>query len=129
MTDDPFLAISALDDLTRRTFTTPGAGRTGKPFRVLGATDDGLDVQTSRGGKVSLRAEAFDGAVKALADLGAVEPEGWVAVSDETLVAILQSENRDKACASYVLPLLEAVGAVELARTRPARARVARREG
>lgn len=129
MTDDPFLAIRALEDLTRRTFTTPGAGRTGKPFRVLGVTDDGLDVQTSRGGRVSLRAEAFDGAVKALADLGAVEPEGWVAVSDETLVAVLQSENRDKACTSYVLPLLEAVGAVELARTRPARARVARREG
>ena len=60
---------------------------------------------------------------KALGDLGALEEGGWVPISDETLVAVVQSENRDKACTSYVLPLLEAIGWVELERKRPARAR------
>ncbi len=126
--DDPFNAVRELDDLSRRTFTTPAAGRAARPFRVLSTSDDALEVQTSRGGRVTLRAEAFQGALKVLGDLGAVEDGGWVRVSDETLVAVLQSENRDKACSSYVLPLLEACGLIELARTRPARARLPRRE-
>ena len=55
-----------------------------------------------------------------LADWAAAPQPG----RDETLVAVLQSENRERACVSYVLPLLEAVGLIELERARPARARL-----
>jgi hypothetical protein len=126
--EDPFDAIVALEGLRRQTFRTPAAGKSSRPFKVASTTLDSLDVQTSRGGKVTLRCEAFQGAVKVLGDLAPDDPEGWVRISDETLVAVIQSENRDKACTSYVLPLLEAIGHVELARTRPARARLVRRE-
>jgi len=128
VTDDPFDAVCALDDLTRHTFKTPGAGRTGRPFHVTAAGPEGLEVRTSRGGRLTLRAEAFSGALKVLRDLGPLDPEGWVRVSDDTLNAVLQSENRDKAVTSYVLPLLEAAGRVELVRARPARVRATDRE-
>jgi hypothetical protein len=123
---DAFDAVAGLEDLTRRTFHTPGAGQTSKPFTVRKATLEGVEVKTSRGGTVTLRAEAFDGAVKALGDLGVDDPEGWVRTSDDTLLAVLTSENRDHAVASYVLPLLEAAGLIELDRRRPARARTRR---
>lgn len=129
MTDEPFDQVCALPELTRQTFKTPGAGRTGKPFHVTATAPDGLEVETSRGGKITLRAEAFAGAVKVLGDLAPLDPEGWVRVSDDTLCAVLQSENRDKAVTSYVLPLLEATGHVELVRTRPARVRLAAAAG
>lgn len=122
--DDPFERVRALTDLTRQTFKTPAAGKSARPFQVLQSDLDSLTVRTSRGGRVTLRAEAFQTAMKVVSDLAAIEPEGWVRVSDETLVAVLQSENRDKACSSYVLPLLEAAGLLELARVRPARVRV-----
>ncbi|MEZ0229061.1 MAG: hypothetical protein ACAI25_10585, partial [Planctomycetota bacterium] len=75
-----------------------------------------------------LRPEVFSTGVKALVDLGAELPERWVPVSDDTLAAILSSENREKAATSYVLPLLEAAGLVEIERTRPAKVR-AKAEG
>lgn len=121
--DDPFELVKVLKDLRRQTFKTPAAGKSARPFKVLSTEADFLEVQTSRGGRVTLRAEAFQAAHKALGDLGALEEGGWVPISDETLVAVVQSENRDKACTSYVLPLLEAIGWVELERKRPARAR------
>jgi hypothetical protein len=123
---DAYDRVLALTDLKTRVFKTPGAGNVGKPFRVERANQDVLEVRTSTGGRVSLRPESFAAGVKALEDLGATEAERWVPVSDDTLSAILSSENRDKAVTSYVLPLLEAVGLVELARTRPARARAVR---
>lgn len=125
---DAFEAVKALADLTTRTWKTPGAGNTSKPFKVRRAHVDALEVQTSRGGTVLLRAEAFDAAVKALGDLAEGEPgsEGWVGVSDEALCAILSSENREHGVASYVLPLLEGAALVELDRGRPAKARVKR---
>lgn len=125
--EDAFGAVGALPDLTARTWKTPGAGNTSKPFKVRRAHPDAIEVQTSRGGTVLLRAEAFDAAVKALADLGEAEAERWVRVSDEALLAVLSSENRDHAVASYVLPLLEGAGLIELDRGRPARARALRR--
>ncbi len=125
MTDvDPFLAVTALPDLARTTFKTPGAGNVAKPFTVREVGRDEVVLRTSRGGRVTLRAEAFFAAHKALADLGAVEEGGWVRTSDETLGAILATENREHGVTSYVLPLLEAAGLVELDRGRPARARV-----
>lgn len=123
---DAYDAVLAIADLTKRTFQTPGAGNTSKPFTVRAQTPDGLEVKTSRGGTVTLRSEAFDGGLKALADLGVDDPEGWVRASDDTLLAVLSSENRDHAVASYVLPLLEAAGLIDLDRKRPARARVRR---
>lgn len=128
MSDDPFERVLTLPDLKRTTFKTPGSGSSSRPFQVLGASEDGLEVRTSQGGRVTLRAEAFAAAAKAIADLGEVEPEGWVRSSDEALTAVVSSENRDRACVSYVLPLLEAAGLVELDRSRPARVR-ARRPG
>jgi hypothetical protein len=122
--EDAYEAIKALPDLKTRVWKTPGAGATGKPFRVERATSDLLEVRTSQGGRVVLRPEAFAAGLKALEDLGAAEPERWVLVSDETLQAVLASENRDRAVSSYVLPLLEGAGLVELARERPAKARV-----
>ncbi|MGE0708546.1 MAG: hypothetical protein AB7N76_23040 [Planctomycetota bacterium] len=122
--DDPFEALRALPDLKRRTFRTPAAGKAARPFSVLSITDDSLEVRTSTGGRVTLRAEAFQAAEKAVGDLGAIDPDGWVPISDPTLTAVLQSENRDKACGSYVLPLLEALGRVALERSRPARVRL-----
>lgn len=121
---DAFDAVLAIPDLMKRTFQTPGAGASSKPFSVRAQTPDGLEIKTSRGGTVTLRAEAFDGGLKALGDLGQDDPEGWVRASDETLLAVLTSENRDHAVASYVLPLLEAAGLIDLDRRRPARARV-----
>jgi hypothetical protein len=124
--DDPFDAVRALEGLTRTKFKTPAAGKAARPFQVAAQGDDFLEVRTSRGGRVQLRAEAFQGALKVIGDLGAIEPEGWVRASDETLVGVLQSENRDKACSSYVLPLLEEAGLIELERKRPSRVRLAR---
>ena len=121
--EDPFERVKALPELTRTRFQTPGAGRTGKPFHVVSSGDDQLEVRTSTGGRVTLRAEAFQTAPKLIGDLGGLEEGGWVRVSDETLNAVLSGENREKACGSYVLPLLEAAGLVELERTRPARVR------
>jgi hypothetical protein len=123
---DAYDAVLALPDLTKRTFKTPGAGATSKPFTVRAQTPDGLEIKTSRGGTVQLRSEAFDGGLKALGDLGVDDPEGWVRTSDDVLLAVLSSENRDHAVASYVLPLLEAAGLIDLDRSRPARARVHR---
>lgn len=123
---DAFDAVLALPDLMKTTFKTPGAGASSKPFSVRAQTPDGLEVKTSRGGTVTLRAEAFDGGLKALGDLGVDDPEGWVRTSDDTLLAVLTSENRDHAVASYVLPLLEAAGLIDIDRSRPARARVRR---
>jgi len=124
--NDPFDAVSDLPDLKTRSFRTPGAGTTSRPFQVAAAGPDGLEVRTSRGGRVTLRAEAFQGAVKVVSDLSVDDPDGWVRASDETLQAVLQSENRDKAVGSYVLPLLEAAGLVELDRGRPSRVRIPR---
>lgn len=121
--EDPFEDVRALPELTRQRFQTPGAGRSGKPFQVASVSADQLEVRTSRGGKVVLRAEAFQTAPKLIADLGGLEEGGWVRVSDETLNAVLSGENREKACGSYVLPLLEATNWVELERKRPARVR------
>jgi hypothetical protein len=123
---DAFDAVAALPDLTKRTFQTPGSGASSKPFTVRKAELDSVEVKTSRGGTVTLRAEAFDGAIKALGDLGVDDPERWVRTSDDTLLAVLTSENRDHAVASYVLPLLEAAGLIDLDRKRPSRARVRR---
>jgi hypothetical protein len=124
MIDDPFDAVLALPDLATKVWKTPGPGNTAKPFRVAKLKeDDGLQITTSRGGRVPLRPEAFHAAVKALQDLGAVAPERWVPISDETLQAILSGENREHACSSYVLPLLEAAGAIEIDRGRPVKAR------
>ncbi len=120
---DAYDLVLALPDLKTRVFKTPGAGNTSKPFRVERANADGLTVRTSTGGFVPLRPETFSTGVKALADLGAELPGRWVPVSDDTLAAILSSENREKAATSYVLPLLEAVGLVEIERTRPSKAR------
>lgn len=122
--DDPFEALRAQTKITRESFKTPAAGKAARPFKVLSFADDALDVRTSRGGKVTLRSEAFQGALKAIGDLGALDEEGWIRAGDETLVAVIQSENRDKACSSYVLPLLEHLGLVELDRSRPARVRL-----
>jgi hypothetical protein len=122
--EEAYDLVLAIADLKTRIFKTPGAGNTARPFRVERANQDGLTVRTSQGGFVPLRPEAFAAGVKALADLGATLPERWVPVSDDTLAAILSSENREKAATSYVLPLLEAAGLVELDRSRPAKARV-----
>ena len=121
--EDPFEDVRALEGLTRQRFQTPGAGKSGKPFQVSSVSADQLEVRTSRGGRVVLRAEAFQTAPKLIGDLGGLEEDGWVRVSDETLNAVLSGENREKACGSYVLPLLEATGWVELERKRPARVR------
>lgn len=125
---DAYDLVLALPDLKTRVFKTPGAGNTSKPFRVERANAEVLTVRTSAGGTVSLRPEAFSAGVKALSDLGAEQPERWVPVSDDVLAAILSSENRDKAVTSYVLPLLEAVGLVEIARARPSKARAIKQE-
>ena len=80
--DDPFELLKVLKDLRRQTFKTPAAGKSARPFKVLSTEADFLEVQTSRGGRVTLRAEAFQAAHKALGDLGALEEGGWVPISD-----------------------------------------------
>lgn len=120
--------VLALTDLKTRIFKTPGAGNTSKPFRIERANAEGLTVRTSNGGFVPLRPEAFQAGVKALADLGSTLPDRWVPVSDDALAAILSSENREKAATSYVLPLLEAAGLVEILRQRPSKARAILKE-
>ncbi len=122
--EDAYDRVLALADLKTKIWKTPGAGATGKPFRVERATSEVLEVRTSQGGRISLRPETFATGVKALADLGATLEDRWVPVSDDVLTAVLSSENREKACTSYVLPLLEAAGLIEIERKRPSRARV-----
>lgn len=126
--EDAFEAVTALEDLTLRSFRTPAAGARARPFKVAKVGVEQLEVSTSRGGKVPLRAEAFVAAVKILHDLGQDEAleGGWVRISDELLVGVLQAENGERACVSYVLPLLAEAGKIELERSRPARARVPR---
>lgn len=119
-----FEAVAGLPDLRFTTFQTAGGGATARPFKVVGQEEDALLVKTSRGGTISLRAEAFSAALKVLSDLAPDDPQGWVRTSDERLVGVLQGENRDKACSSYVLPLLAAAGKIELDRGRPSRARL-----
>ena len=120
---DAYDVVLAIPDLKTRIWKTPGAGNTAKPFRVERASAETMEIRTSQGGRVPLRPEAFAAGVKALSDLGAVLPERWVLVSDETLQIVMSAENREKACGSYVLPLLEAAGLIEIERTRPAKAR------
>ncbi|MCA8924598.1 MAG: hypothetical protein KDD82_22490 [Planctomycetes bacterium] len=129
--DDAFEAVRTLEDLTTRNFRTPAAGARARPFKVSKTQLDGLEVTTSRGGTIQLRAEAFAAAVKVLHDLGEDEARegGWVPISDELLVSVLQAENHERACSSYVLPLLVEAGKLELDRGRPARARLARPGG
>ena len=74
--DDPFQAIQELPELTATTFSTPAAGKRARPFTVRQATTDGLEIETSRGGTVPLRAEVFYTALKAIGDLGAAEEDG-----------------------------------------------------
>ena len=126
---DPFEELRGLPELRTRTFKTPSAGLSARPFRVIGLDLEGLELKTSRGGRVRVRQDALYTALKALGDLGSVEPEGWVRINDATLQAVLQSEGRGQGYASYVLPLLEATGRVELRRERPAFARLARPGG
>ena len=121
-----FEAVLAVPELRETTFQTAGGGGAARPFKVIGQEPDALLIKTSRGGTVSLRAEAFAAALKVLRDLAPDDPQGWVRTGDETLVAVLQAENRDKACSSYVLPLLAAAGRIELDRGRPSRARIPR---
>jgi hypothetical protein len=120
---DAYDVVLAIPDLKTRVFKTPGAGASARPFRVERASSETMEIRTSQGGRVPLRPEAFAAGVKALQDLGAVLPERWVPVSDETLQIVMSAENREKACGSYVLPLLEAAGLVEIERTRPSKAR------
>ncbi len=124
--EDAWDLVLALPGLTTSVWKTPGSGGTARPFRVARAGDEGLVVSTSKGGRVPLRPEAFRAGAKALEDLGGGSADGWVPVSDDALQAILAGENREHACSSYVLPLLEAAGLVELDRTRPAKARARR---
>jgi hypothetical protein len=121
--DEAFDAVTNLAQLTTRRFETPGGAR-GRPFRVLSSSPDGLQVRTSTGGRLRLRAEVFATAEKLLADLGATEEDRWVFLKDEVLSGVLRGENRDKAVSSYVFPLLEAAGRVEIERKRPARLRL-----
>jgi len=124
--DDGYEAVRAIEDLKRAKLKTPGGNR-GRPFKVLEHNEDELTLRTSGGGKVRLRAETFDTALRILRDLGAVTDGGWVLMKDETLDMVLRGENRDKACTSYVFPLLEAAGKVEIERGRPTRLRLAPR--
>lgn len=124
MFSDPFTLIRELPNVKKTRFQTPGAGKTGRPFQIIKFTEDEIFIRTSRGGRVRLRMEVFQVGEQLLRDLGQVEEDGWVLLSDDTLNTILRGENRDNACSSYVFPLLEAVGLVEIQRSRPVKLRL-----
>jgi hypothetical protein len=122
--DDPYEAIKCIPNLKRTKFKTPG-GKAGRPFQVLKMDDDMISVRTSRGGRVSLRQEVFQVAEQLLRDLGEKEEGHWVLLSDDILTNVLRGQNRDNACSSYVFPLLEATGRIEIDRSRPVKLRLA----
>lgn len=121
--EDPFDRLAGESGIKKLKFHTPG-GKVGKPFQILSFDEDGLKLRTSTGGRVSLRREVFQVAEQLLRDLGSVEEGGWVPMKDETLSMVLRGQNRDKACSSYVFPLLAHLNRVEIKRGRAAQLRL-----
>jgi len=101
---------------------TPDAKR-GAPFSLTAMDEEALLVGTQSGGQV--RIDRFLGPLilKFLSDRRP-ENEGWVQINDPDLKLLSFAENRKTGCLSYLLPALEACGAVELDRARPARVRI-----
>ena len=124
---DAYQSVIEIEGLEGRVFKTPGAGKTSKPFRVAEHDEWGLSLGTSAGGRVKVRAAAFEAALKYLSDFGC-RGDSWLPVSDMGFQDLMRFENDQKACGSYVLPLLEAAGLVEIERKRPARVRLRARE-
>lgn len=123
MIDDPYEAIKNIPKLKKEKFKTPG-GKAGRPFQVLETGDDMMAVRTSRGGKVTIQIEVFQVAEQLLRDLGEKEEGRWVLLSDDVLSGVIRGQNHDKACSSYVFPLLEATGRIEIDRSRPVKLRL-----
>lgn len=124
MIDDPYEAVRQLTNLKKQKFKTPG-GKAGRPFQVLTMDEDMVTVRTSRGGRVKVCNEVFQVAEQLLRDLGEKEAGHWVLLSDDILSNVLRGQNRDNACSSYVFPLLEAAGRIEIDRSRPVKLRLA----
>lgn len=125
MIDDPYEAIKHIPNLKKEKFKTPG-GKAGRPFQVIDMGDDVMSVRTSRGGRVQIQIEVFQVAEQILRDLGEKEEGHWVLLSDDVLSAVLRGQNHDKACSSYVFPLLEAAGRIEIDRSRPVKLRLSK---
>ena len=110
------------DALVGTILQTPDA-KTGKPFRISALEPEGLRIGTSSGGTWRLSASVFDVALKYLGD-HECRGENWLPINDRWFREILLAENDGKACASYVLPILEHVGLVEIQHQRPNRVRL-----
>lgn len=103
--------------------TTPDKAA-GKPFVVEEIGLEGVEVRTSRGGRVKIGLFTFDTAVKYLSDLG-MRGERWLPVKDEGLQMLLNSENDRVRASSYVISILEAAGVIDVVHTRPNKVRLA----
>jgi hypothetical protein len=95
----------------------------GKPFTVESIDLEGIEVRTSRGGKVKMGLFVFDTAIKYLTDLG-IRGERWLPVKDEGLQMLLNSENDRVRASSYVISILEAAGMIDVVHTRPNKVRL-----
>lgn len=103
--------------------TTPDKAA-GKPFVIESVDLEGVEVRTSRGGKVKMGLFVFDTAVKYLSDLG-MRGDRWLPVKDEGLQMLLNSENDRVRASSYVISILEAAGVLDVVHTRPNKVRLA----
>ena len=95
----------------------------GKPFTVEVVDLEGIQVRTSRGGKVKMGLFVFDTAIKYLGDLG-MRGDRWLEVKDEGLQMLLNSENDRVRASSYVISILEAAGMIDVVHTRPNKVRL-----
>ncbi len=116
------LLIEKKDDLVGKVLKTPDA-KTGKPFRIAEIDGEAVSIGTSTGGRLRLSPTVFDTAVKYLEDFEC-RGDKWMAINDTWFKDLLKAENDGKACSSYVLPILEELGVVEIVHERPNKVRL-----
>jgi len=116
------IALIEAKHLVGKVLATPDA-KQGKPFRIAEIDGEAVSIGTASGGRIKLALPVFDVATKYLEDHGC-RGEKWLPINDTWFKELLKAENDGKACGSYVLPILEQLGLVEIERTRPNRVRL-----
>jgi len=100
-------------------FYTP-SGRS--KFKIYHINADRVLIQTQRGSIITIPASCFDGTLNFLKGKGWVKIGAKHDIADEgTLDEFLKRFTHGTSVASYVAPILERIGIVEIDRRRPAK--------
>ena len=119
--DDLQLEQGIQDLIEKRTgLKTPDAAR-GVAFEVIKIDDNCIQVKTEKGGRIKIDRYLPVIVLKLISDR---QDEDWIKVSDPDLQMIAFSENSRNGCLSYLLPVLEAIGVIEIDRKRPNKVRI-----